>query len=104
MVPAYNKLRVLLFFLLTLIFVALVTQFGLNGLVNIMPAVERIGQSYYPFVIHEKTSSMLTTTAPISITEFVPKTPLEKRVYVRSAFLVNDTEIRVTIIKHFKNK
>jgi hypothetical protein len=69
-----------------------------------MPVVERVGQSYYPFFADKETTAAATTTTAEPVTVFEPKTQLETRIYVRSAFLVSDTEIRVTIIKHFKNR
>jgi hypothetical protein len=101
MFSGYNKLRVFLV-LFTLIFITFITQFGLNEFVNIVPVVERIGQSYYRPFMSKKEETSTTTLRPVTVFDY--RTPLEKRIYVRSAFLVSDTEIRVTIIKHYKNK
>ncbi|KAI6175996.1 protein of unknown function DUF23 domain-containing protein [Aphelenchoides bicaudatus] len=96
MVKVYSRNKWRLFVLLfVLVFIGFATQCGLNNVVDIVPSAEKFGY---------KQLALFQQLFDFSSGEFEPKTPLEKRIYVRSAFLVGDTEIRLTIIKHYKNK
>lgn len=88
---ARNKLCSSLILLLTF-FLFFLLQFGIDKVVDMFPVIEHIDQKYY--ILSPTEISLKKEDGPIE----------EEQIFVRSAFLVSDREIRLTIIKHHKNR